>query len=118
MSKKLYERIGGKIRGFRKLAGLTQEQLAEKAELSIRFIADIEQGNAKPTLDSLEKLSSALEVKIEECFQFYENVRQETGELIIQIDALLKRCQPAELRLLKSIVEQVLFLPKKPRRNK
>ena len=56
--------LGARIREFRKAADLTQAELAEKAVLSINFIAVLETGRRSPSVASLEKVSSALIVPI------------------------------------------------------
>ena len=115
MATKVYRQIGERIRGLRKLAHLTQEQLAEKADLSVQFVGFIERGQAKPTLDSLEKIGGALGVRIEDLFRFQKKGEQQTREEIQQVVRLLKNKRPEEIRLFHHLIEQVLevFLPGK-----
>jgi len=51
-----------KVRIRRYELGLTQEQLAEKAEFHVNFIGGIERATRNPSLTSLIKLAKALEV--------------------------------------------------------
>ena len=60
---KLEEILGHNVRGFRKSLDLTQEKLAEKADLHPTFVGDIERANANVTIDMLKKLSKALKVE-------------------------------------------------------
>jgi transcriptional regulator with XRE-family HTH domain len=55
------------LRWARHKAGLTQEQLAKKADLSQAMIAKVESPGYKPSLDVLEKIAAALgrRVKVE-----------------------------------------------------
>ena len=62
MAKDAAKKIGAKIREERKRVGLTQEALAEKAELSLSQVGYIERGEVKPSIDSLVRLASALDV--------------------------------------------------------
>jgi transcriptional regulator with XRE-family HTH domain len=55
--------LGAEIRCRRLLAGLTQEQLAEKSGVSRTYLARLETGRQDPTLSTLEKLAKALGVK-------------------------------------------------------
>ena len=41
--------LGEKVRTERKLAGLTQEQLAERCHVSTKHIANIEKGSMNPS---------------------------------------------------------------------
>jgi len=56
--------LAERVRQLRKRAKLTQEALAEKAELSIQHISDLERGKGNPTLQSLSRLSTALGVSL------------------------------------------------------
>lgn len=62
--------LGERVKYFRQLSRLTQAQLAEKADLSVNYVSEIETGMASPTLKTLLKLAQALNVEIEELFNF------------------------------------------------
>jgi len=59
-------KLGDKIRHYRKRAGLTQEQLAEKADLHHNFIGEVERGNMETSLTSLLRIAKALGVRVRE----------------------------------------------------
>ena len=54
--------IGERIRTLRKRNGMTQEQLAEAANLSVPYISHIERGFKRPSLETLVRLTVALHV--------------------------------------------------------
>lgn len=54
--------IGNNLYQLRKKKGLTQAEVAERAELSDRTYADIERGNVTMRVDSLLKICSALHI--------------------------------------------------------
>ncbi len=56
--------IAQRIRQKRKAAHLSIEQLAEKAGISTSYLAYIESGNRRPTLETLDKLAVALELPV------------------------------------------------------
>jgi transcriptional regulator with XRE-family HTH domain len=56
--------LGQSIRATREQARLTQEKLAEKADLSTVFISRIERGRESPSFDSLVKIAKALKVRV------------------------------------------------------
>ena len=58
----MYEDLGRRIREQRKLARMTQEELAEKSEISNSFLGHIERGSRKASLDTLVKICNALKV--------------------------------------------------------
>lgn len=54
--------IGNNLYRVRKLNGLTQAEVAEKAEISDRTYADIERGSVTMRIDSLLKICMALHI--------------------------------------------------------
>ena len=62
--------LGKQVRYLRYLANLTQAQLAEKTNLSVNYVSEIETGIASPTLKTLLKLAQVLNVEIKELFNF------------------------------------------------
>ena len=63
--KEMMEMIGQKIKELRVLKGLTQEDLAEKTNLSVRTIQRIESGDVDPRTYTLNLLAEALDVELE-----------------------------------------------------
>lgn len=64
----VYVQIGKNIKKLRKNAGLTQEALAEKAEISLDHMGKIEVNINQPGLKTLIKLSKILNVSLQEFF--------------------------------------------------
>jgi len=58
------KRLGESIRTYRKLAGLTQEKLAERVDLNPVYVGQIERGYKVPTVEVLLKLAKALDVRV------------------------------------------------------
>lgn len=56
--------IGSNIKKFRKERGLTQIQLAQKANISRSYLADVEGDRYNPSIDTLESISNALNVPV------------------------------------------------------
>jgi len=61
--------LGRRIRIFRKENRLTQERLAEKAELAPSYISDVERGRENISVDTLNRIAKALGVHIHELFE-------------------------------------------------
>jgi transcriptional regulator with XRE-family HTH domain len=66
----LRERFGQRVRWLRGEHGLTQEQLAERAGISVDFLSLIERGKSSPSFENLDELADALEVTVAELFNF------------------------------------------------
>ena len=68
--KHLKTHFGKRLRDLRKQKGMTQEQLAEEALVSVDFLSLIERGINAPSFDTLEKLARALDVPVKHFFEF------------------------------------------------
>lgn len=62
--KKDRELLGEAIRRHRKQAGLSQEKLAEKADLHPTYISHLECGKKTIAVDSLIRIAKALKVRL------------------------------------------------------
>ncbi len=60
------EKFGAVVRRLREVRGLTQEQLAERAEVSATYIGFVERGDNVPTLTIIIQIASALDVRAAE----------------------------------------------------
>ncbi len=58
------EVVGNNIRTCRTNAGMTLEELAEKAEMSWPYISEVERGRENISLDKLAQLAKALNVRL------------------------------------------------------
>ncbi|MCB9358242.1 MAG: helix-turn-helix transcriptional regulator [Calditrichaeota bacterium] len=58
--------VGALIRDARKEAGLSQEALAELVRVNRSYLSLVENGRSSPTFDFLEKVSSGLNMRVEE----------------------------------------------------
>jgi transcriptional regulator with XRE-family HTH domain len=60
------------IRALRKERGLSQETLAERADMAADYLGFVERGENVPTLTVILKLAEALGVRPSELFRRYE----------------------------------------------
>ena len=64
------EKLGQKIRIERMKRKMSQEKLAELAELNRNFIGMVERGESNITVKNLENISKAFNMEIKELFNF------------------------------------------------
>jgi transcriptional regulator with XRE-family HTH domain len=64
----LKENVGRNLKELRLKKKLSQEKLAEKAELSLSYVSELERGNRTPTLPVIEQLAGALGVPAQRLF--------------------------------------------------
>jgi len=62
-------KIGKRIKEIRLLQGLTQEELADRCELSKGFISQIEHDNTSPSISTLVDILTALGTSLDQFFQ-------------------------------------------------
>jgi len=55
--------FGQNIRYYRKMRGLTQEELALSVAMERSYVSDVERGTRNPSLRALGRLAEALEVE-------------------------------------------------------
>ena len=60
------KKIGMKIKLLRTMSKLSQEKLAEFADINKNTIGLIERGEISPTVETLEKISTALGIELKE----------------------------------------------------
>ena len=81
------EKIGGFLKELRKQKGLTQQQIAEKFNVSNRTISRWENGNNMPDLDILIEISDYYEVDLREILngeRKSDNMDKEIKETVLQ----------------------------------
>ena len=54
--------LGENVRHYRKLKGMTQEQLAVEAGMERSYVSDLERGTRNPSVVALGRLADALKV--------------------------------------------------------
>jgi len=73
--------LGKNIKIVRARRGLSQADLAEKADISITFLSNIERGIKYPQPDMLSKITNALDVEVNELF--ITNLEQGEGNKLL-----------------------------------
>lgn len=66
---KFFTEVARRIAEYRKKKGYTQARLAASAGLAEKHIAAIEQGRAKPSLNTIYSICEGLGIKAEELFR-------------------------------------------------
>lgn len=65
---RIKEIFGNNIHTYRKLRGLSQEQLAEKLDISVKHLSTLETGKVFASSDLIEKISEELKISISSLF--------------------------------------------------
>lgn len=99
------EKMGQRIALRRKSLSWTQEQLAEKADLSPQFISYAESGKRAMRPENLLKISAALGVSAD--YLLTSEVSQKDG---IFLSEKLKQLSTAQFRAVETIVDECIAL--------
>ncbi len=99
--------LGKRLRYLRRLDDLSQEDLAEKAGVSHKYIGEIERGKANLSIDIADKIATALNIEMTDLFDYKHEVGRQ--ELQKEINALIRDAGDEDLqkvyRVLKSILK-------------
>lgn len=98
--------MGMRLRKVREERKMTRETLAEKVDLSVNFIADVEYGNKSPSIRKFYSLIQALDTNAD--YILGGNMREidideEAAEAYKEIMNILNQCNGKQLVSLKSI---------------
>lgn len=74
-------KTGEKIKELRIKKSMTQEDLADKTDLSVRTIQRIESGEVDPRMYTLSAIAKALEIEVEEFNETENNLKQQKLKL-------------------------------------
>jgi len=74
--------FGRAVRKRRRELDLSQEELAERAELHRNYVSDIERGDRNPSLENIHKLARALDMTVSQLFSTYglDEVNESSAE--------------------------------------
>lgn len=97
-----YEKIGMRIRLFRLKKGLSQEQLAELADISVTHMSHIETGNTKLSLPVFFAISQVLNVRTDELLS---DPNPDHESVLKELAAVLNTCTPQQARCIVDIIK-------------
>ena len=104
----LIKELGIRIQNQRLVHHLTQEQLAERADLHPVYISAIERGTKCVTLPTLERITKALNVTFSELFAGIEHYTEPAGTMN-ELGRLFSSLSHAEQQIAISILRDILL---------
>ena len=100
-----YSIIGSRLKQARIKAGLTQQELAEKTNLSIAFISRIERGSSHINLKRLSEFCSILDVS--EGYILNGVADSDENYLYNEFNDIIKKCSPEKQKLIYKISKMI-----------
>lgn len=106
----LKSELGKKIKKYRQIKGISQEELAEKLEISQQTLSKIECGKNFLTSVTLEKIPSILGVNIYELFMFEEEYS--SAAMLSDINNYLElvKTNPKKLACIHKLIKEIALL--------
>ena len=91
--------LGQRLRALRKQRALSQERLGERANLSGKFIGEVERGEKSISMDSLYRVAAALEIPLRDLMDVGDKPQPIPTEEAEKIFALVSgRRRPEDIR--------------------
>ncbi|MXO76416.1 helix-turn-helix domain-containing protein [Paenibacillus sp. OT2-17] len=106
----LRKQMGTRIRAIRNAKGLTQQKLADIASLDYRYIGALERGERNFSIDTLEKVLTALNVSISELMFSKEHMTEDETirqEAVDEFVALTSRLNEEQIGILRRVSKEV-----------
>ncbi len=100
-----YKTLGERIREIRLAKGMSQAELAEKANLSLPVISTIENAKSKTWLITFAKVAEALEVSADDILRL--NTPSSSASFPAEITKLLEGCTADEAESIIRIISQL-----------
>ena len=106
-----HDNLGIVVKNARIHKGLSQEQLAEQLDCSVRHIMGIENENKKPGYERLYQLIRILGISSDDIF-YPERLSadDERSHLISSITDMLYRCDIHDIKVIEAAVQKALDL--------
>ena len=97
-----YYAIGQRIRKFRKAHDWSQEELAEKVEISTTHMSHIETGSTKLSLPVLVSLANVLDVRTDDLL--FDRTQDSHNAAVREITEILSQCTTQQVRFLGDLI--------------
>ena len=111
-----HRNVGARIRYFRHLRGLSQEQLALQAGINTAFLGHLERSLKSPTITTLEKIVKALNITLGELFadEPDDTPVPARNAAMERLQLLVRDLSAEQLDRLSDIIQSVLEFPPCP----
>jgi len=108
MSSISYSLVGQKIKYLRANAGMTQEQMSEKCDISTSYLGHIERGSRKLSLETAVKIADCLHISID---ALIIDGKVPDMSIFSSVEAIIRKQDDAKqeqfIRLIKTLSENI-----------
>ncbi len=100
--------LGRRLREQRKKLLLTQDELAEKAGMSVQHVGDIERGQANPTFSCLCRLAEVMGISVAHFFQQNEEQNQDINAMRSVLTGFIKTAKKKHIEIFYTLYKGML----------
>lgn len=106
-----YRMMGERIRKQRISNKMTQENLAEKANISVSFLGQIERGDRKPSLETVVNIANSLGVTVDQLLS--DSYKIAPKSLVDELAFLVREKSEHEIRTVIEVTKTIIKHNKK-----
>ena len=103
-----YKALGAKIKEYRKKENITQEQLAEMADISLSHMSNIETASASVSLPALKLIADALDVTLDELLIDSYSKKQKEYLYSRKLECILEQCETVEQEIIVNTASKII----------
>ena len=105
--------VGQRIRNYRTQKGLSQDKLAELSGFHPTYIGQLERGEKNATLESVEKITSALQISLSTLFEGVDSVSDGTRNIPLECYELIAtKTKGEQEQIYKILIEMDVYKSK------
>jgi Predicted transcriptional regulators len=104
----IMQKTAERIKYLRTLKGMSQESLALSAGLNPAFLGHIERCIKCPTVDTLNKIASAMNVSLSELLNFDSDYTQKNSKAIERIAIAIRNLPSCDANRIAKIVDEIV----------
>ena len=98
--------VGQRIRNYRTHKGLSQEKLAELVGCHPTYIGQLERGEKNATIETVEKISSALQISLSTLFEKLDSISDETQSIPLKCyEFIASKTKPEQEQIYRILLE-------------
>ena len=98
--------VGQRIRNYRTHKGLSQEKLAELVGCHPTYIGQLERGEKNATIETVEKISSALQISLSTLFEKLDSISDEAQSIPLKCyEFIASKTKPEQEQIYRILLE-------------
>lgn len=104
--------VGKRLKNYRNFRGLTQEALAEMADVHPTYLGQVERGEKNVTIESLEKIVASLGISFSQLFEGLDGREQTEDNIPLLCYEMIATCSPGEQEFIYKMLNDILKFKK------